>query len=469
MTNGSQVVVCTDEHNERAYLNLEEWRTYADGYRKFMAAEGIVTTESSTQDKVDLFRKLFQGRQDRYAHGFRRKDGGIGYIPACTNEWGPYCPKCQHRTFECSACQNRKYQPWGDREAYEHLLGAKSNFTGVIGMYVMGADDTVSVLVADFDEKAWKSDSLSYKQAAATRNIDVALERSRSGDGAHAWIFFEEPVPAADARALGFILLNDAMKRNPRLSFSSYDRFFPAQDHIDSSGLGNCIALPLQGAAVKCGNSVFVDDDFAAFPDQWKYLSQIRKVAKQQVAAMISPFRSIDQLIASPSPIRRTISSKAPAAPASDGTDVVIEVTKERGLAIKRTGLSPKAQNDMRKLAVFPNPGLYKAQNARRSVYGISRFVFCGEDNDEQILLPRGCEESLLDYAHKCEAAVKMDDRRNAEQALDVTFSGTLRDAQQRALDRLLGHDCGILCAPTGFGKTVMGAYIIAAIRPRHS
>ena len=223
---------------------------------------------SSAKEKIDLFRSLFKGREDVFARRWQSASTGkSGYQPVCENEWAEGL--CDKRKFKCINCPNRNLKPLTDEDIYRHLEGKDALARDVIGIYPMLQDEACYFLCADFDEKSYKEDVTAFREVCSELAIPVCVERSRSGNGAHAWIFFESPVPAVLARKLGSGILTKAMEKRGELSFKSYDRLFPNQDTMPDGGFGNLVALPLQGLARKNGNSVFVDEQFCPYGDQW--------------------------------------------------------------------------------------------------------------------------------------------------------------------------------------------------------
>ncbi len=233
---------------------------------------GTVTNRSPTNDKIALFRTLFGGREDVYPRRWENAaKGKAGYAPVCANEWKP--DVCHKPRVRCGVCPNQAFEPVTEEAIERHLRGHHT-----MGVYPMLADDTCRFLAADFDKETWHRDAGAYLDACRAKGIPAALERSRSGNGAHVWFFFEDPVPASLARRLGAHLLTEAMERNPDIGFRSYDRFFPSQDTVPQGGFGNLIALPLQGGPRENGHSVFLDADFEPWPDQWAFLSGLRRL-----------------------------------------------------------------------------------------------------------------------------------------------------------------------------------------------
>jgi len=241
-----------------------------------------VTQQSSSKDKVNLFRDLFKGRDDLYPKRFvNSKTGKSGYSPVCSNEWKPTV--CEKPRIKCGDCQSRSFLPVSDQVITNHLAGndnSRIQLTDfVIGVYPLMQDERCWFLAVDFDKASWQLDVSAFVAACKDNGVPYSIEISRSGKGAHVWIFFSSPVFAIEARKLGSYLLTQAMDKHPELGFESYDRLFPNQDTLPKGGFGNLIALPLQKKPRDQGNSVFVDDNFVAYSDQWAYLSTIKRIA----------------------------------------------------------------------------------------------------------------------------------------------------------------------------------------------
>ena len=250
-----QIVICNNGSDVR-YATLEEWEEAGALFDERAQIEGIVTSTSPAHDKLELFRSLFTGRKDVYAHGYRRKDGGIGYTPACANEWkSGICPKASHQRVKCTECSSRVFPELSDAAIIAHFRGNDDRLRDVIGQYVLDKDSNTKVLVIDFDGADWKEATNAIRHVAKSHGIDVAVERSRSGDGAHVWFFFLELVSAKTARDFGSSLITEAAILNKTITFKAFDRMLPAQSTIPEGGFGNLIALPFQGKAQRKGKS----------------------------------------------------------------------------------------------------------------------------------------------------------------------------------------------------------------------
>ena len=419
----------------------------------------------SPQKKVDLFRSLFKGREDVFARRWYSKTSGKGgYQPVCQNEWSPLCDK---RTFKCADCPNRRFSPLTDNDVYRHLEGKDADGRDVIGLYVLNEDNTCHLLCVDFDDKncehGYQSDVLAFIDVCKSWSIPYSVERSRSGNGAHVWIFFEDSVLAIKARRLGNAILTEAMSRNGKIGFKSYDRFFPNQDTMPEGGLGNLVALPLQGNARKQGNSVFVDETFEPYSDQWEFLLNVGKLSEQTLEDILKRTANIQPL----GELSKTSESKPWETPItkqidrSDFSSKII-ITRSNMLSIPLNQLSSKVLNHLKRIASFRNPEFYSKQALRLSTYQTPRIISCADIDYEYLALPRGCEDAVITLLREKGVPYQIEEKSNHGKPISVQFNGVLRDNQQEAVNVLASNNNGVLSATTAFGKTVAAIGLIA-------
>ena len=347
----------------------------------------------SAQEKVALFRRLFRGRDDVYALRWQSNSSGrSGYAPACANEWRPGI--CEKPRVACRDCSHRQLLPLSDAAIYGHLAGDHT-----LGLYPLLEDDYCHLLAVDFDEQDWREDARAFWRSCRELGVPAALEISRSGEGAHVWVFFGEAVPAREARLLGAAMISHTCNASRQLTLSSYDRLFPNQDTMPKGGFGNLIALPLQKDPRQRGCSVFVDEDLRPYSDQWAYLASLQRLPVAALQTVIQgatggahplDLRFIDdEDLATPwqaPPQASTISGPLPAS---------LNLTLADRLYVERSELPQPLLNRLIRLAAFANPAFYKAQAMRLSVWDKPRVIGCAENFPQHIALPRGCLESV--------------------------------------------------------------------------
>ncbi len=428
-------------------------------------------SRSSPEAKIALFRSLFRGRGDVYPRRFEsRRTGKSGYGPACAHEWTPGV--CAKPKVKCGACPNRRFLPVTDETLRWHLSGKDADGRDfVMGLYPMLLDERCFFLAMDFDKAHWREDVEAVLGTCGSLCIPAALERSRSGNGAHVWFFFEEAVPAGLARRLGSHILTETMERRPDLGLDSYDRFFPNQDTLPQGGFGNLIALPLQKGPRESGNSVFLDGRFVPHPDQWAFLSGVRKIsvssAEETVRAAENRGRVVGVRIApvdsdDNAPWALTPSRRAGEPPIAGPLPESIELVLADQIYVAKSELPPGLRNRLVRLAAFQNPEFYKAQAMRLPTYDKPRIIACAEDHPHHLGLPRGCLEDAEALLAGLNISVSTRDERYAGTPLDVNFHGELRPEQAAAAEAMLAYNTGILSATTAFGKTVVAAWLIS-------
>jgi superfamily II DNA or RNA helicase len=433
-----------------------------------------VTNQSPQEDKIALFRNMFRGREEVYPRRFESlKTGKKGYQPVCRNEW--VSGVCEKPKISCEDCGQREFLPVTDLVVRNHLQGVDfqdrlgRDFT--IGVYPMLPDETCWFLAVDFDKASWQEDERAFLETCSLLNIPAALERSRSGNGGHVWIFFAEPVPAMLARQVGATILSQTMECRPEIGLDSYDRFFPSQDTLPRGGFGNLIALPLQKKPRENGNSVFVSEQGVPYADQWALLASLHRMSRSEVDAVLMRVEKQEELVGIRLPVTDEDddrpwsllpSRKRAEQPITGPLPEQLDLVLGNQIYIPKADLSPSLRNRLIRLAAFQNPEFYQAQGMRLSTFGKPRIIGCCEDFPKHLGLPRGCQDELFTLLESLDIKVNLADERSTGSRLDVQFHGALRDEQQQAADALLKHEIGVLAASTAFGKTVIAAYLIA-------
>ncbi len=410
--------------------------------------EPPVDREERTRKRIALFRSLFRGREDVYARRWENPKGESGYSPAAVKDWKAINrsrPEDRKKVDQ----QTRKFLPLTDAIIESHLLGKET-----VGVYPLLADESCWFLAADFDKKTWEYDTLAFLETCRELSVPAALERSRSGKGGHVWIFFDRALPAITARKLGCLILTKTMERRHQVGLDSYDRFFPNQDTMPKGGFGNLIALPLQFLPRKVGNSVFIDANFQPYPDQWQFLSTMRRMAADTAEELVAQAQRRGDLIGvrmsttdeeeAQDPWTLPPSRKRQERPIEGPLPKCVQVVRANLVYVEKKDLPPAMLNRLLRLAAFQNPEFYKAQAMRLSTYDKPRVIACGQDFPQHIAVPRGCLSEILALltAHKIRPEVR--DERCPGTPIEAEFQGQPRELQEDAVNQTIDHDEGI-------------------------
>jgi superfamily II DNA or RNA helicase len=425
-----------------AVEETQEARSYGRHGLSTSAGPPRIDSSFSTQEKIKLFRALFRGREDIYAaFWFNERTGKKGYSPACEDPWSSRKGK------------PKKYLPLTDDVILSHLTGER-----IIGVYPLLRDDTCWFLACDFDEEGWALDASAFLNICKDYGVPAYLERSRSGNGGHIWIFFSAPVTATSARQLGIRLLKETMVLRAEIDLASYDRFFPSQDFLPKAGFGNLIALPLQKKCRPLGNTEFLKPDeseLRPWPDQWSFLSQIRRLGPVQVETLLKKIPPVSVGPSNPGTVSPATRERYPA-------PKPIRCAVGATLSIEKSGIPPWLLAQMKQLALLHNPQFYEREKLRLSTWRIPRFIRCYEEDASHIHLPRGTVEELKEIVAEASSELSLTDKRPVPEKLSLEFLGSLMPEQMNAVRAVLSDDMGVLIAPPGAGKTVMGCYAIA-------
>jgi superfamily II DNA or RNA helicase len=420
---------------------IQEARSYGR-YEPISARPPQVGANLSAQEKIKLFRALFRGREDVYAVFWsNERTGKKGYSPACEDPWSSRKEK------------PKKYLPLTDEVILSHLSGERT-----IGVYPLLKDDSCWFLACDFDKEGWALDALAFLNICKDYRVPAYLERSRSGNGGHVWTFFSAPVSATSARQLGIRLLKETMVIRAEMDLASYDRFFPSQDFLPRAGFGNLIALPLQKKCRALGNTEFLnldDPELRPWPDQWSFLSQIKRLGPSQVEALLGKIPPVSVGPSNPVTLSPSIRQRYPA-------PKQIRSALGAALSVEKSGIPPWLLAQMKQLALLHNPQFYEREKLRLSTWRIPRFIRCYEEDASHIHLPRGTVEELREIAAEAGTEFSLTDQRPVLEKLSLKFVGSLTPEQMNAVRAVLSDEMGVLIAPPGAGKTVMGCYAVA-------
>jgi len=406
----------------------------------------------SPRQKIELFSSLFKGRDDVFALRWENRQGRSGYTVACANEWQARI--CNKPRIKCGDCSHRSLRPLNEAIFFDHLVGKCT-----VGLYPLLPNDKCWLLAVDFDKSDWKLSVTALRNVCRDRSIPCAVEISRSGNGAHLWIFFNELIPARDARKLGFALLDKAMEQHANLSFDSYDRLFPNQDTMPEGGFGNLIALPLQHGPRQVGHSVFVDEEFRPFSNQWQALSLMNKLESKQLYDFLGKQQDKNTDDSELKPWEKSLPAKTDLL---SGCPTELSIVLANKIYLPIAGMPQALIARLKRLASFSNPVFFKTQALRFSTNGIPRFICLANIEKGYLSLPRGCVDEMMTLLERQSIKVVFDDKRKVGKPLkNLVFKGELRKDQKLAVKALNKHDVGVLHAPTAFGKTVAAIGLI--------
>ncbi|SFE67184.1 hypothetical protein SAMN05518672_10925 [Chitinophaga sp. CF118] len=388
--------------------------------------------------EIESFTSLFKGRNDVFALHWE-KGAKSGYMPAY--HFDPYRYKVHKmKGGTLSNFPEKTYQHLTEEQIKRHLQG-----TQLIGLYPLLTDNTSWFIAADFDEENWTDDSRKFLALCQQKGIPAYLERSRSGNGAHVWVFFQQPYPAMKSRKILLSLLTEARIISTFDKNSSFDRLFPNQDTLSGKGLGNLIALPFHKPAMDNGNSCFLaPETMEAYPDQWHFLTTIQKAQGS----------TLDNLYEKLGHIALSINTKP-----NQGLTIILNNV----IAIARNGLPIILINYLREELNFANTEFFIRQKTGKSTYGSKRYFRFIEETNDYTIIPRGFTGRLLRFCKENNITYKLEDQRDKKPNQLFRFHATLRDYQQIGVSATEKKDIGVIVAPPGSGKTLIGLKIISA------
>ena len=440
----------------------------------------IIHPQAITENMANQFFSMFWGRQDVYAkRSVNKETGKAAYYPQCNNFWTNVCHKKIKDGINCKDCKNRSYKTITKKDILNHLQGNAYNASDVIGIYPLLSNGTCRFMVFDFDnhdkgadekdfansDDTWVEEVESMREICVLNGIEPLVERSRSGRGAHVWIFFDKPIAASFVRKFGFALLDKGAEQINLKSFKYYDRMLPAQDSLpEDSAVGNLIALPLQGKALQDGNSAFIDGNWNAYPNQWETLFNKPRLSQGFLEEKIKEWsNTIDDIAANAAESDREKPWNRMQHFNKNDVEGKLHIILSNGIYVDNTNLKAAMQNRIRRMAAISNPVFYKNQAIGTSNYDTARWIYLGKDHlSGYIQIPRGLQDELWENIKQADIDYEMEDERQQGRKINVDFKGELRPEQDKALKELIRYDNGILHAATAFGKTVVSSAIIA-------
>ena len=389
------------------------------------------------------------------------------------------CHKKIKDGINCKDCKTRSYKTITKKDILNHLQGNAYNASDVIGVYPLLSNGTCRFMVFDFDnhdkdaeekdfansDDTWVEEVESMREICVLNGIEPLVERSRSGRGAHVWIFFDKPIDASFVRKFGFALLDKGAEQINLKSFKYYDRMLPAQDSLpEDSAVGNLIALPLQGKALQDGNSAFIDGNWNAYPNQWETLFNKPRLSQEFLEEKIKEWSNIiDDIAANAAESDREKPWNRMQHFNKNDVEGKLHIILSNGIYVDNTNLKAAMQNRIRRMAAISNPVFYKNQAIGTSNYDTARWIYLGKDHlSGYIQIPRGLQDELWENIKQADIDYEMEDERQQGRKINVDFKGELRPEQDKALKELIKYDNGILHAATAFGKTVVSSAIIA-------
>ena len=440
----------------------------------------IIHPQAITENMANQFFSMFWGRQDVYAkRSVNKETGKAAYYPQCNNFWTNVCHKKIKDGINCKDCKNRSYKTITKKDILNHLQGNAYNASDVIGVYPLLSNGTCRFMVFDFDnhdkdaeekdfansDDTWVEEVESMREICVLNGIEPLVVRSRSGRGAHVWIFFDKPIDASFVSKFGFALLDKGAEQINLKSFKYYDRMLPAQDSLpEDSAVGNLIALPLQGKALQDGNSAFIDGNWNAYPNQWETLFNKPRLSQEFLEEKIKEWSNIiDDIAANAAESDREKPWNRMQHFNKNDVEGKLHIILSNGIYVDNTNLKAAMQNRIRRMAAISNPVFYKNQAIGTSNYDTARWIYLGKDHlSGYIQIPRGLQDELWENIKQADIDYEMEDERQQGRKINVDFKGELRPEQDKALKELIKYDNGILHAATAFGKTVVSSAIIA-------
>lgn len=404
-----------------------------------------------SNQKVAIFMDYFKPRMDVYEKRyFSNKQNKFGWAIACLNEFQNGCNKGKIINA-CKNCPIKKLAPLTKEVIFDHFKGKNKNLG--IGAYPLLKDNTCYFLAMDFDEETWFEDMYSVYKIATRYKLEPVMERSGSGLGGHLWFFFSTNIKGSLVRRFGEFLLQEAMKIDSNLSFKSFDRMFPNQDYLPEGEFGNQIAFPLRYDSYKQGDTTFINEFQQAYSNPIEYLSTRKKISPEEIEKILDNIEN--DYFFDNEQLRFNL----------DITQKYVEQIKgfeNRMLMIEKKDLNSLTYNTIKRIASMYNPAYFKLQRLHKPIYykTTPRILSYYEEDDTYIYVPRGLKDKLSSIFN--ETKIEIEDNTTNGHSIDVSFKGNLKPEQVPVVNKMIKYDMGVLKAAPGFGKTIIGIYLIS-------